>query len=697
MLKKVLYFFPIFLLFLSTLSCSKETVINDLEKEWLEKNDSIIVAIYPYYPPYQFVNEQNEIDGIFIDYLKLIEQKIDYKFQKKRYDHWPKLIHDVKNNTVQCILEIQETKERKSYLNFYAPLFKSPHVIVTRRDANFGININSLTDKTIVLPEDYAITEILKRTYPNFNIVTEKDEQTCLIKLNSGVYDAYIGPKALVNYYIRIKKLNDIEITSDTNLDYEPGFAVNKTNTTLHNIFSKVLSNITKEEKESILNNWYYSNVTPFYQTPTFWIMVFLITLLLFILGASFNAYLKYKIKQKTEELIIAKDIAEESNRLKTNFIYNIPQEIRTPMNGIIGLSEFLNDNNLSAKERQKYTQMIIGNSKELLSIIDNILEISQLQTKRFTLRLIEIDLRDVFHTLTSQYQVKVEEKNIKINIKSKLTNSENLVLMDRPKLNKVLNVFMDNAIKYTDNGSIDIMYSIIDDFLSISIKDSGIGIEEKKKNKIINSLDPTKNSINLIEKNIGLGLGLTIAKKNADFIGGQITVISKEHEGTTFLLKVPYNQVKKNSSNTKRTDDKNSIKKEKNIILIAEDGETNFLFLKTILTKMNDYDFTIYRAKNGQEAVTICEENENIDLVLMDIKMPIMNGYDATAYIKKMRPNLPIIAQTAYSIEDDVQKALDAGCDDFVSKPVDKKILRPMLNKYFPLFKSRNKTSNTP
>ncbi len=110
----------------------------------------------------------------------------------------------------------------------------------------------------------------------------------------------------------------------------------------------------------------------------------------------------------------------------------------------------------------------------------------------------------------------------------------------------------------------------------------------------------------------------------------------------------------------------------------------------------MNDYDFTIYRAKNGQEAVTICQENENIDLVLMDIKMPVMNGYDATSYIKKMRPNLPVIAQTAYSIEEDVQKALDAGCDDFVSKPVDRKMLKPILNKYFNVFKNRNKLTNS-
>jgi len=669
-------------------------MLTDVEREWLNKNDSVKVAIYTYYPPYQFLNEQNEIDGIFIEYLELIEQKINYKFQKIQYKEWPKLLQDVKDNKAQCILEIQETEDRKSYLKFYAPLFKSPHVIVTRKEALFDKGIKGLLGKTIVVPEDYAITEILRHTYPDYTIVTDKDESTCLTKLNYGEYDAYIGPKALVNYYTRLRKLDNLKINPGINLNYQPGLAINKSNTVLDGIIFKALSSITKDEKESILNNWYYSSVTPFYQTPKFWILVSLIILLLFIVGAAFNSYLKFKIKQKTEELIIAKDIAEESNRLKTNFINNIPQEIRTPMNGIIGLSEFLNEESLSSEERQKYTQMIIGNSKELLSIIDNILEISQLQTKRFTLRLVETNLKDVFQTLVSHHEIKATEKNTKFSIESNLARTENLILIDRPKLNKILNALVDNAVKYTTDGSINISYKVIDDFLLISIEDTGIGISEKNKNKIKESLVSDAKNSNV--EYDGMGLGLTIAKKNSDFIGGQITLISDKNKGSTFTLKVPYNPVVIKGTANKIDKNKNYSKAEKHIILIAEDGETNFLFLKTILTKMNDYDFTIYRAKNGQEAVTICQENENIDLVLMDIKMPVMDGYDATSYIKKMRPNLPVIAQTAYSIEEDVQKALDAGCDDFVSKPVDKKMLKPILNKYFNVFKNRNKLTNS-
>ncbi|AXT50568.1 response regulator [Aquimarina sp. BL5] len=694
MLKKILRLFPIFLLLSVVCSCSKSLVLNDLEKEFLKQNDSITVAIYPYYPPYQFLNEQNEADGVFMEYLEIIEEKINYKFKRKQYNNWPKLIQDAEKNKIDLILEIQKTENRKSYLKFYPPLFESQHVIITRKDVTFGNSIKNLHDKTIVLPKNYGITENLSYEYPDFTIVTVQGELECLERLNSGEYDAYIGPRAVANYFIRSKKLDNLKINPGIHLKYEPGIAITNSDTVLDGIISKALKSITREEKESIINNWLYQNVVPFYQTSKFWIIISLVSILAFFLGAFLNSYLKFKIKQKTEELIIAKDIAEESNRLKTNFINNIPQEIRTPMNGIIGLSEFLNDESLSQKERQKYTQMIIGNSKELLSIIDNILEISQLQTKRFTLRLVETNLQDVFQNLVSNHKIKAEEKNIKFYIENNLKNSQNLVFIDRPKLNKILNVILDNAVKYTNNGSITISYVVKNDFLHISMKDTGIGINEKSENKIQESL--TSNSENTIGEYNGLGLGLTIAKKNADFIGGEITVLSEKNEGTTFTLKMPYNPVLKNKKDKTTNQDKTLSKSEKHIILIAEDGETNFLFLKTILTKMNDYDFTIYRAKNGKEAVTICQENANIDLVLMDIKMPIMDGYDATSYIKKMRPNLPVIAQTAYSIEEDVQKALDAGCDDFVSKPVDRKILKPILNKYFPIFKNRNKTINS-
>jgi len=169
MSKKILYLLLLPFLIFAIYSCSESSIISKKEKQWLAQNDSISVAIYPYYPPFQFINEQNKFDGVFIDYLKLIEQKADFTFQRKVYDDWPKLMNDFKENKVHFILEIQDTKERRSNLKFYTPLFESQQVIVTRKDATFGNNIEELVNKTIVLPQDYGnygkLTKIVPPIY----------------------------------------------------------------------------------------------------------------------------------------------------------------------------------------------------------------------------------------------------------------------------------------------------------------------------------------------------------------------------------------------------------------------------------------------------------------------------------------------------------------------------------------------------
>ncbi len=673
--------FCILLLPILIFSCSEPTpFLNTKEKNFLQQNDSIKISVFPYYPPYQFINENGEIEGVFIEYIELIEKKIGYKFQKVYYTDWPKLLQDAKKDKIDIILEIQETDERKSYLEFYSLSFESKHVIITRKNESFDItNKNDLLNKTIVLPQDYAVVDNIKKAYPSLKIATEKNEVECLKKINSGIYDAFIGPRVVSNYFIRSHKLDELIFGSEIDLRYKPGLAIDKENLILNSIIKKTLKNISQKEKQLILDNWLYSNVVPFYKTARFWIFFALITILIVICIASANYYLKYKIKQRTEELLMAKEVAEESNRLKTNFINNIPQEIKTPMNGIQGLSEILDDESLSPEKRKKYTQMIIGSSRTLISIVDDILEISKLQTDRFVVRLKEINLFELFKALFLFYEIKAKEKNIELILKNNISSAQNLVLLDKPKLNKILHALISNAIKFTEIGTVTISYEIKNEIILIDIIDTGCGISEKYQNQIREGLSLEK--VSFIKDFKGFGFGLIIAKKNADFIGGKINFSSTPQKGSIFTLTLPYNPIYSSIKN----DTKNHVSKgEKNLILIAEDVDTNFLFLKTILTKIEPYNFIIYRAKNGKEAVAICEENKNIDLILMDIKMPVMNGYDATKYIKKMHPDIPIIAQTAYSIDEDIQKALESGCDDFISKPVDKKALISIVQKYF-------------
>ncbi|WP_299185396.1 transporter substrate-binding domain-containing protein [uncultured Aquimarina sp.] len=686
MLKKITHIFVFLYLIIGITSCSDQDILDKKERDWLVKQDTISVAVYAYYPPYQFINKKDSIDGILVDHFGLIENKIDYRFQKKYYTNWSNLIEDAQNKKIDIVLEMQETAGREKYLNFYTKFFETPFVLVVREEVDSTLKFNDFLDKRITVPKGYSIDDYLKENYSNLNIKNFPDDITCLLKLQSGEADAYIGGKAMVNYLIKSEGITGLKVITEIDHSYIPSIAVNKENKILNEIITKATRNITDEEKQEILDNWLFDVVKPFYKKPKFWIIssIIFFTALASIILVHF--YLKFKIRQKTKELRIAKDKAEESNRIKTNFIQNISHEIRTPMNGIMGFSELLKSSAITEEERQEYTKIIIESGKDLINSVDNILEISVLETKQSKIRFAPTNLEELFLELISEYSTKADEKNLKIQLNNEIPKEKNIIITDHPKLYKILDSLIDNGIKFTNTGSIIIFSYLVEDYVAISIKDTGIGIKQKDQDIIFKSFSQSEKEIS---KNFGgLGLGLAIAKEYTDLIGGNISFISKENEGSSFLLKIPYTPMQNNAELA--TKKKGEIIPEKHVVLIAEDGEINFLFLKTVLTKMIDFEFIIYRAKNGKEAVEICEGNEKIDLVLMDIKMPIMDGYDATKRIKKMRPDLPVVAQTAYSTEEDIEKALAAGCDDFLAKPVDRKILRPILDKYISIFRNK-------
>jgi len=674
-----------FLIVLTTLtiSCSKDNTLSSEEREWLQDQDEIVVAIYPYHPPYQILNKQGEVDGIFSEYLALIEEKIDYTFRKKVYNSWPKVMDDLLHEKIDIVVEIHPTESREKYLNFYALLFESPQVIVTRTNESHGNKLSDFENKTIALPQNYAIKEILKQKNKNLAFSSCKDDLSCLQELNDGQHDAYIGPQVVINYLISKNGLDNLEIKGDTKINYKSGIAVFKKNKELNNIIEKASNSITITERQAILDNWIFNVITPFYEKTIFWVGVSITILLVLFAIVLINRYLNFKIRQKTKELIIARDLAEESNKLKTAFIQNISHEVRTPINGIMGFTELLNDPENTPEQRNEFSNIVIQSSKQLIRIIDDIIEISRLQTNQVELHLEEVNFDEQLEELFGKFKDKADHKGIEFRLKNTLSEEEGVILMDKLKIGKILDTLIDNAIKFTKKGLVEIFSEIKNENLIVQVKDTGIGIKPEDQEIIFRNFsqsekDPTKSYD-------GLGLGLSIAQKNAELIKGIISFTSVLNEGSSFMLSVPHHPVYDASKQTKKEDVIQVQQKPiKQVILIVEDRNVNFVFLRTVLLKMKNYKFVIYRAENGKEAINLCRENNNIDLVLMDIKMPIMDGFTATKRIKKIRPNLPIVAQTAYSTEEDIQKALEAGCDDFVSKPISRKRLKPIIGKYF-------------
>jgi PAS domain S-box-containing protein len=385
---------------------------------------------------------------------------------------------------------------------------------------------------------------------------------------------------------------------------------------------------------------------------------------------------LNTELTQLYKELYQAKEKAIESERLKTAFLANMSHEIRTPMNGIIGFAGLLGKD-LDDAKRAKYIEIIQKNSNQLLNIINDLIDISKIESGHIDLELSAVNLDTFTAQLKEMYNHVASEKQIKLVLKNKIEHID--ILADETKLRQIFINLIDNAFKFTEKGSVTFGYSKTDDAVEFYVSDTGIGIPKEYHQAVFERFRRLDEST--IKKFGGTGLGLSISKAFAEKMGGRIWVDSETGTGSTFYFSLPVELIRK-----KHSDNKASPKPSYNFdwqdktILIAEDEPINYYFFEEIL---EDTKAILIWAKNGKMAVEMCQARNDIQLVLMDIKMPEMNGYDATREIKKTKPDLPIIAQTAYALIGDETKAKAAGCDAYIKKPIQIDSLLQLFSKY--------------
>ena len=370
-------------------------------------------------------------------------------------------------------------------------------------------------------------------------------------------------------------------------------------------------------------------------------------------------------------DLIEAKEKAEENDKLKSAFLANISHEIRTPMNGILGFSELLKDADLSGEQQQEYIDLIQKSGERMLNLINDLIDISRIDAKEIVLHISETPLNKLIHNLYSFFKPAAEKKELLLNCSVGLTDSESIIETDAQKLEQVLTNLVQNALKFTNQGYINIGYARKESMLEFFVEDSGIGIPQEMKESVFDRFRQVDNSFSRFHE--GAGLGLSISKGFVEMLGGTIRVEPADSGGSRFLFTLPYNPSGVSKKLTPKADQafpEYAVPETGLTILIADDEEISGILLKKTL-KMDNV--TLLSAGNGEEAVELVESHPEIDIVLMDIKMPIMNGYNATMRIKQMRPGLPVIAQTAFASADERKKAAEAGCDAFISKPVKK------------------------
>ncbi|MEI6050382.1 MAG: PAS domain S-box protein, partial [Bacteroidota bacterium] len=410
------------------------------------------------------------------------------------------------------------------------------------------------------------------------------------------------------------------------------------------------------------------------------------------------------ELKQAEQELIIAKEHAEQSDRLKSAFLANMSHEIRTPMNGILGFADLLKEPGLTGEEQQEYIRIIEKGGARMLNIINDIVSISKIESGVMEVKIEESNINEQIEYIYTFFKPEVEGKGMRLFFKNTLPTIEAIINTDREKLYAILTNLVKNAIQYTDKGTIEFGYNLRRDkasgrdkaclvstpVIEFYVKDTGIGIPKDRQEAIFERFIQGDTADRMARQ--GAGLGLSITKSYIEMLGGEIWVESDPEgksggKGSIFYFTLPYNYKPREENvitnvvlvyNTDNliNSDISALK-----ILVVEDDDISERLISIALKTIS---FEVLKVKTGVEAIEACRNNPDIDLVLMDILLPVMNGYKATRQIRQFNKDVVIIAQTAYGLSGDREKAIEAGCNDYMTKPINKNELLTLIQKYF-------------
>jgi PAS domain S-box-containing protein len=387
----------------------------------------------------------------------------------------------------------------------------------------------------------------------------------------------------------------------------------------------------------------------------------------------------KEMIIENNRELIAAKEKAEESDRLKSSFLANMSHEIRTPMNGILGFSAFLADPLLATDIREAYVKIINTSCEQLLHIVNDIIDISRIESGQIDLTESMFDLNDLLGEVFLFYSPIAKEKGIELIIKplaGRLSDSGRII-SDRTKLRQIFDNLLSNAVKFTNTGKIFLRCELKNEFLQFEVEDTGIGIDPEEQSAVFERFWQVEKTYT--KKYGGTGLGLSITRAYIERMGGTISVLSELDKGSTFLFSVPYKSSPKVEPAVVESRTKEHVLSRNLTILIVEDEEINWLYLNEILKSRA----TTLHALNAKMAIEYIKKYPEIDLVLMDIKLPDINGLELTGIIKAINSKVKVIAQTAYALSGDREKAIEAGCSGYIAKPIKRQELLNLIALY--------------
>jgi len=647
--------------------------------------ETVTVGVYNNHPKV-FVDGKGVPQGIFIDILRSIAnvENLELEFQS---GEWSGLYENLKEGLIDILPDVAYSTQRDSLFSLSVPVIGSWLQVFDNKDDGMS-SVTDLAGKRIGVLDGSIQAEFMSQDVKDqfgleFDIITYSDYPITVEALKRGEIDAFVADRF---YYFADPSDQTIRPTGIVLRPSDLHFAFSKhTDPEIIARVNRSLADLRNDPNSDYFKSVQYWFGTKYKSTiPDVLIWGLFIVITILIVVTSFAITLNYKVKQKTrdlvvknEELILAKNKAEESDRLKTVFLQNMSHEIRTPMNGILGFLELLHEPNLDEDTKSAYIDVMNVSGHRLMDTINNIVEISKIESKQVS---VNNDVMNINCCLESNYDVfkyPVAAKGLNLNLHMGIGAHNADIISDKYILDITFTNLLGNALKFTKKGSIDFGAQIDSEWLLCFVRDTGQGIPQERMEAIFERF--VQADIETTRPYEGSGLGLAIAKAYIEMLGGRLWVESKVGSGSTFWFRVPYRPTA--HEQRAATIDNPVILNDRELkILVAEDDDVSYTLLVEVLKSDKVH---ILRANNGLEAVQMVKENQDLSLVLMDIKMPEMNGLEATERIRSFNTSIPIVAQTAYALDGDRDKAISAGCDEYITKPIDSDQLLDIVNRY--------------
>lgn len=679
-------------------------ILTPYERFWLREHPQLRLAANTHWPPFESVDEAGRYQGMVMDYLELIQQRIGYQFQLVFRDTWSETLQALEEREVDAIPAIAITPLREEQMLFSEQYISFPIVLAVREDMPFIGGLDELDNERVGVVRDYASQDFLLMSHPHLNLVLVDTLEEGLLKVSNGELEVLVSNIPSISHLVNRLGIGNIKITGITPYTDEVHFGIRPDMPELRSIINKALATITQEEHEAIYKKWISRSTVTDTDYSLVWRVV-AVAAVVVVIFLYWNRKLSREVtermrseealRQSEEKLRAAMleaehlaQAAEAANKAKSEFLANMSHEIRTPMNAVLGYTELL-EVMITDEKQKSYLESIKKGGRALLTIINDILDLSRIESGKLKMEYAPVDPRRLLRDVEQIFSARAAQKKLdfRLIIPDDLPRA---LVLDEIRLRQVLFNLVGNAIKFTHQGYISLsaralpprqnVSGRID--LVLSVEDTGIGIPRDQQARIFHAFEQQEGQSN--RQYGGTGLGLAISKKLIEMMNGEIRLQSEAGEGSRFdvhLFDVALGKTVDEPAEPAPKKRQYRFKPAR--ILVVDDTEVNRDLLRENFANL---PFELMLAENGQQALQKAQEDLP-DLILLDIRMPVMDGF-ATIQRLRTQPEtqaIPVIALTASNLAQDIDKIRQAGFDAYLHKPVSRPELLATLALFLP------------